>query len=98
MLARYIYIYIYQGSTLLRSWYIELWGKGGEKGIDCSGRRIAMRQEEKSSHIDNEGWNRETKGVLYGKDLIKYDNSSDTHYTLWKKYKINGTGCLIINV
>lgn len=57
-----------------------------------------MRQEEKSSHIDNEGWKRETKGVLYGKDLIKYDNSSDTHYTLWKKYKINGTGCLIINV
>lgn len=28
------------------------------------------------------GENVRLRGLLYGKDLIKYDNSSDTHYTL----------------
>lgn len=29
------------------------------------------------------GWeNVRLQGLLYGKDLIKYDNSGDTHYTV----------------
>lgn len=48
-----------------------------EKGI-----AVTRESQYRENYAKGEVENVRLRGLLYGKDLIKYDNSSDIHYTL----------------